>query len=80
SLDLNLLVLLEALFDERNITRAAARLGIGQPSASKALDRLRAAFKDELFVRTPSGMRPTNRALAVEPGVRHALAEIRKVI
>jgi DNA-binding transcriptional LysR family regulator len=80
SLDLNLLVLLEALFDERNITRAAARLGIGQPSASKALDRLRISFKDELFVRTPDGMRPTTRALSVEASVRHALAEIRKIV
>jgi DNA-binding transcriptional LysR family regulator len=77
SIDLNLLLLLEALYDERHLTRAAARLGVGQPSASKALDRLRAVLGDKLFVRIPGGMRPTRRALEIEPGIRRALSEIR---
>ena len=80
AIDLNLLVFLEALFEEQNLTRAAARIGIGQPSASKALDRLRSIFGDELFVRVPSGMRPTRRALEIEPGIRKALTEIRAVL
>lgn len=77
SIDLNLLLLLEALYEERNITRAAARVGTSQPSASKALDRLRTGMNDPLFVRVPRGMRPTRRALEMEPGIRRALSEIR---
>lgn len=52
SLDLNLLVVLEALLDEQNVTRAAARLGITQPSASAALGKLRRHFGDELLARS----------------------------
>src|SRR4051794_41940829 len=63
-LDLNLLRVLEALLAERHVTRAAARLGLTQSAVSNALRRLRAAFGDELFQRTPAGMEPT--ALARE--------------
>jgi DNA-binding transcriptional LysR family regulator len=80
SVDLNLLVLLEALYEERNLTRAAARIGVGQPSASKALERLRSILGDELFVRVPGGMRPTRRAVEIEPGLRRALSEIRNAV
>src|SRR4051812_19905284 len=55
-LDLNLLRVLEALLAERHVTRAAARLGLTQSAVSNALRRLRAAFDDELFQRTPAGM------------------------
>jgi LysR family transcriptional activator of mexEF-oprN operon len=61
--DLNLLLVLSALLKERNVTRAAARLFVGQPALSAALKRLRSTFGDELFVRTGQGMKPTPRAL-----------------
>ncbi len=63
SVDLNLLVALDAFIDERSVTRAAARLGLSQPAASNMLGRLRALFDDVLLVRTASGMRPTERGL-----------------
>jgi DNA-binding transcriptional LysR family regulator len=55
SLDLNLLVVLRELIRERNVTRAAARIGVSQPAASAALARLRRHFDDELLVRAKSG-------------------------
>ena len=79
-LDLNLLLVFNALMAERSVTRAAARLFLGQPALSGALKRLRAAFGDELFVRTSHGMTPTPRALdlsrTIEPlllGLQHEL-------
>lgn len=73
SIDLNLLIAFDALMRERNVTRAAARIGLAQPSMSNALSRLRALFGDELFVRTPSGMRPTARAEEIATYVSAAL-------
>jgi len=61
-LDLNLLLVFHALMQERHVTRAAARLFLGQPAVSASLKRLRAAFDDPLFVRTSHGMAPTPRA------------------
>lgn len=61
--DLNLLLVFRALMRERSVTRAAQSLFLGQPAVSGALKRLRAAFDDELFVRTPHGIAPTQRAL-----------------
>jgi DNA-binding transcriptional LysR family regulator len=61
-LDLNLLVALEALLEERNVSRAAERLFITQSAMSKTLGRLRELFDDPLFVRKASGMIPTPRA------------------
>jgi DNA-binding transcriptional LysR family regulator len=55
NLDLNLLVALRELLRERNVTRAAARIGVSQPAASAALSRLRRHFDDELLVRSRSG-------------------------
>jgi hypothetical protein len=55
NLDLNLLVVLRELLRERNVTRAAARLGVSQPAASAALARLRRHFGDELLVRSGNG-------------------------
>ena len=54
-IDLNLLVALEALLEEKNVTRAAHRLGMSQPAASRALGRLRALFLDALLVDGPGG-------------------------
>ncbi len=60
--DLNLLVALQILIEERNVTRAAERLSVSQPALSKTLQKLREAFEDELFTRTSHGLVPTPRA------------------
>lgn len=61
-LDMNLLVALEALLEERNVSRAAERLFVTQSAMSKTLGRLREVFDDPLFIRKSSGMIPTPRA------------------
>lgn len=76
TLDLNLLKALNALLDERNVTRAAARLGLTQPAMSGMLVRLRNSFGDQLFVRAQRGIAPTERALALAQPVRQVLADI----
>ena len=79
-LDLNLLVAFDALLAEGSVTRAAERVGIGQPSMSHALGRLRRLFKDDLFVRAPDGIRPTPRAMALAGSVREALGVIQATL
>jgi DNA-binding transcriptional LysR family regulator len=74
--DLNLLVALEALLEERNVTRAAARLGMSQPAASRALGRLRGLFSDALLVDGPGGYVPSARAEEIRPALRRTLAGI----
>lgn len=61
---------LQALVEERHVTRAAERMGIGQPAMSTALARLREVFKDVLLVKTTTGMEPTPRALDLARRVR----------
>ena len=72
-IDLNLLVYLEVLLRERNVTQAANQLGLSQPAMSNGLRRLRALFDDPLLVRTSEGMNPTERALELEPLVKEIL-------
>ena len=79
-LDLNLLVAFDALLTERSVTRAAARIGLGQSAMSHNLGRLRALFGDELLTRGADGMRPTPRALALVDPVRVTLAQIQAAI
>jgi DNA-binding transcriptional LysR family regulator len=74
--DLNLLVAFDAMAAERSVTRAAARIGVGQSAMSHSLSRLRVLFADELFTRTTSGMRPTPRALELAAPVQAVLAQI----
>lgn len=74
--DLNLLVVFDAVEQDRNLTRAGTRLGMSQPAVSHALARLRHLLKDELFVRTPNGMRPTPRAERMVGPIRAALQEL----
>jgi DNA-binding transcriptional LysR family regulator len=64
-LDLNLLVVFDALMHERNVTRAAHRLFLSQPAVSHSLQRLRDALGDPLFVRSGRDMTPTPRAEAL---------------
>jgi DNA-binding transcriptional LysR family regulator len=67
--DLELLRCFAMLHHERHLSRAASQIGLSQPAMSRALGRLRDAFGDPLFVRTPRGMLPTVRADALAPRV-----------
>jgi len=74
--DLNLLVVLEALLSERSVTRAGARLGLTASATSHALARLRATFGDELLVRTRGGMIATTRGEQLLAPLRLALRDV----
>ncbi len=76
SLDLNLLVALRALLEERHVTRAGQRIGLTQPAMSNALARLRCLFGDQLLVRTPHGMQLTPRALTLAGPLDAALEHL----
>jgi len=78
--DLNLLVYLDVLLREKNVTRAAEHLGITQPAMSNGLKRLRDMFNDPILVRSSEGMTPTERALELQPRVRAMLAELQQVL
>src|SRR4030088_2527484 len=73
AIDLNLLVVFDAIMRDRSVTRAGQRLGLRQPAMSHALTRLRHMLKDELFVRSPNGMMPTPRADLLATPIRIAL-------
>ena len=79
-IDLNLLLALDALIRERNVSRAAEQMFVTQSAMSHALNRLRDFFDDPLLVRTRSGMKPTTRALALIGPVRQALDDIARAI
>ncbi len=78
--DLNLLVYLDVLLRERNVTKAANHLGITQPAMSNGLRRLRDLFGDPLLVRTSEGMTPTERARELQPLVRGILSDIEQAV
>jgi DNA-binding transcriptional LysR family regulator len=80
SVDLNLLVALEALLEEANVTRAAGRAGMSQPAMSRALGRLRALFGDKLLVRGAAGLLRTARADMLRPRLSAVLSEIRGLV
>jgi DNA-binding transcriptional LysR family regulator len=77
SFDLNLLVVFDAVMQDRNVTRAATRIGMSQPAMSHALSRLRRILKDDLFIRAPEGMDPTARAERLATPVHQALQGLR---
>jgi len=79
-IDLNLLIYLDALLRERNVTRAAEQLNITQPAMSNGLKRLRTLLNDPILVRTSEGMVPTERALAMKPQVRQILYSVEEII
>lgn len=79
-LDLNLLVTLDALLSEHNVTRAAQRLNFSQPSVSVHLAKLRDIFGDPLLLPGPRGMQPTARADALREPLRQALDAIEHVM
>ena len=74
--DLNLLVIFETLMFEKNLTRAAEKLFLGQPAVSAALARLRDLFDDPLLVRNGRGFEPTARALAILKELQPAMDTI----
>jgi DNA-binding transcriptional LysR family regulator len=75
-IDLGLLATLQALVEERSITRAAERMSLSQPAMSRAFDRLQAMFGDELLVRTGQGYEPTHRALNLYAELDHLLPRL----
>lgn len=78
--DLNLLVLLQALLEERHVSRAARRAGLSQPAMSNALDRCRRLFDDPLLDRTGSAMRLTAKAEALREPLRRALEGVAALV
>ncbi|WP_394822485.1 LysR substrate-binding domain-containing protein [Pendulispora albinea] len=79
-IDLNLLVVLDALLAERSVTLAAKRLRLSQSGTSAALGRLRLLLDDPLFARTPRGLSPTPRALLLVEPVRQILTSVEHVL
>ncbi len=78
--DLNLLVVFEALLRERHVGRAAATLSLSQSATSHALGRLRTMFDDPLFVRHPRGIEPTTRARELAEPITDALSRVRRIM
>ena len=72
--DLNLLVYLNVLLEERSVSRAADKLAITQPAMSNALKRLRELFDDPILVRTAEGMTPTDKAEKLKPDIIELLS------
>jgi DNA-binding transcriptional LysR family regulator len=79
-LDLNLLVTLETLLVERNVTKAAARLHLSQPAVSTQLNRLRHEFDDLLLIPAQRGMTPTAKAMELLEPLRQALDQVRATV
>lgn len=73
SLDLNLLLIFDAVYNERSISKAAVKLHLSQPTVSNALARLRERLQDPLFERSSQGMLPTARAKTLSEPIRQAL-------
>lgn len=78
--DLNLLVLFEALLRERHVSRAAERVGLSQPAMSHALNRLRHMLNDQILVRQGAHMVPTPAALRLAPRISDLLANSLSII
>ena len=74
SFDLNLFVILNAIYTEGSLTKAAQVVGITQPAVSNALSRLRERFDDDLFIRTGSGMVPTQKTENIISDIQNALS------
>lgn len=78
--DLNLLVLFHTVLDEGHVGRAAARLNLTPSAVSHGLARLRRLFSDPLFLRTPKGMVPTTRALALSDEIHEILEGVQRAL
>lgn len=80
SVDLNLLVALDALLAEGSVTKAAHRLGLSSSAMSRTLTRLRAATGDPLLVRAGRGLVPTQRAVELRDQVQELTRDVRTVL
>jgi len=80
SLDIRLLAVFDTVYEQRSLTRAAAKLEISQPAVSQALGRLRHWLDDPLFVRAAHGLEPTARATEVAGAVRQILGLFREQV
>lgn len=80
NVDLNLLVAFDALVSERNVTRAAARIGVGQSAMSSTLGRLRRLLGDQVLVRDGRGLVPTPLAESLLAPVQAILVEVEQVL
>ena len=80
SFDLNLFVIMNSIYTEGSLTKAAEVVGITQPAVSNALSRLREKFDDELFVRTGSGMVPTQKTENMIADIQNALTLIQQSV
>jgi DNA-binding transcriptional LysR family regulator len=78
--DLNLFLVFDTIYSERNLTQAAKSLAITQPAVSNALARLRKLFNDELFVRSARGMQPTPVADSIAQNVSEALSLLKSSV
>lgn len=78
--DLNLLVLFETVMEERHVGRSAHRLSLSPSAVSHGLGRLRRLLDDPLFLRTPRGVVPTDRAMQLAGPIAEALARVRDVL
>lgn len=76
-IDLNLLVIFDTILEVENLTHAAQKLGVSQPTISASLNKLRHLFGDDLFVRSQGAMRPTELALQFREPLREILDAIR---
>jgi DNA-binding transcriptional LysR family regulator len=79
-IDLNLLISLQVMLEEQNVSRTAERLFISQPAMSKTLSRLREVFADPLFIRSSHGMQPTPRALELQVELEPILRNIQHLV
>ena len=80
SFDLNLFVIMNSIYTEGSLTKAAEVVGITQPAVSNALSRLREKFDDELFVRTGGGMVPTQKTENIIKDIQNALQLMQKSV
>lgn len=80
SINLNLMVAFEALLEEKNVSRAAEKIGVTQPALSHSLRQLRLVFNDPLFVRAQRGMEPTPRARELATYIIPGLAKLRDAL
>jgi DNA-binding transcriptional LysR family regulator len=78
-LDFTMLIAFDLLMTERNVSRAAEKMFVTQSAMSQILQRLRQQLEDPLLIRTPGGMKPTTRALALVDPVRGLLRNVEQV-
>lgn len=80
SIDLNLLVVLQALLEEQHVSKASQRLGMSQPAVSRALQRLRQTMGDPLLVRTGSGYDLSARAVEIKQQLGRVLQDVQGIM